>query len=62
AEGGAEGDGRDRAQAHGAGACLEPDDAAASAASTRSAAAEANGSDDSFAAHGANASIAATAS
>ncbi|CAJ3471749.1 glycosyltransferase family 9 protein [Burkholderia pseudomallei] len=62
AEGGAEGDGRDRAQARGAGACLEPDDAAASAASTRSAAAEANGSDDSFAAHGANASIAATAS
>lgn len=65
AEGGAEDDGRDRAQAHGAGACLEPDDAAASAASAasaRSAAAEANGSDDSFAAHGANTSIAATAS
>lgn len=62
AEGGAEGDGRDRVQAHGAEACLEPDDAAASAASARSAAAEANGSDDSFAAHGANTSIAATAS
>ncbi|OMT59078.1 glycosyl transferase [Burkholderia pseudomallei] len=62
AEGGAEGDGRDRAQARGAGACLEPDVAAASAASTRSAAAEANGSDDSFAAHGGNTPIAATAS
>ncbi|KGD37328.1 glycosyltransferase family 9 protein [Burkholderia pseudomallei] len=62
AEGGAEGDGRDRAQARGPRAFLEPDDAAASAASARSAAAEANGSDDSFAAHGANASIAATAS